>query len=123
MLLRAIRVLRRCVRCARFLTLALVLTGSPQLASDDAGGAAAPAQALLRTGSLARSPERGRGLGGAGGGTGSLRVPLTPEDVAGAWDSVAALGLPPHVRALLEDAKVAQARPARPWRPRALYTS
>ena len=40
----------------------------------------------------------------------SLRAPLTPEDVAGAWDSVAALGLPPHVRALLEDAKVAQAR-------------
>jgi chemotaxis protein histidine kinase CheA len=39
-----------------------------------------------------------------GGATaGSMR---TPEEVNGAWDSVAALGLPPHMRTLLEEAKV-----------------
>jgi hypothetical protein len=85
-----------------------------QLTEEDDGGAVEP-----RTGGLdstlnstrgSRSPERGR----MGTLRGSSMLPQTPEDVAGAWDCVAALGLPPHVRALLEDAKVAQARARRP---------
>ena len=90
---------------------------APEAGGDAGGGAAAGGATLggARSGRL--SPERSR-LGGTlrGGGTMTLSS-LTPEDVSGAWDSVAALGLPPHVRALLEDAKVAQARPAPTRRP------
>ncbi len=72
----------------------------PRTAGTDGG------MGTLRSTRGGRSPDRGRAY-----------LALTPEDVAGAWDCVAALGLPPHVRTLLEDAKVAQARARAPRTP------
>ena len=96
-------------------------TQTPSVPPQDAFNATTGSLGGTVTSSMRRgnslSPNRGRAA--AGGRTGSplraggtlLLTPTagggrTPEEVGGTWDSVAALGLPPHMRTLLEEAKV-----------------